>query len=142
MGAVRFHGIVECLRPLMMGDRRLGCFVAALVDMGLGSPGVSALELRSESTWKSLGNGSRRLSARLASELVSRWDVVVFGENLVGAYGEDALIDVAECVRALDPRVSKADVGEGIGRVLYEVFKRAAEEAAGRSAMGEGAHED
>ena len=77
-----------------------------------------------------------RLSARLASELVSRWDVVVFGENLVGAYGEDALIDVAECVRALDPRVSKADVGEGIGRVLYEAFKRAAEEAAGRSTMG------
>lgn len=83
-----------------------------------------------------------RLSARLASELVSRWDVVVFGENLVGAYGEDALIDVAECVRALDPRVSKADVGEGIGRVLYEAFKRAAEEAAGRRPVGEGAHED
>ena len=51
MGPVRFHRIVECLRPLMMWDRRLGCFVAALVDMGLGSPGVSALELMSESTW-------------------------------------------------------------------------------------------
>lgn len=122
-----FSRLMTVVRPLMKGTRNLGNFTAALIDMGMPPSKEpeserTALQLRSAATWKGYANGSSPIPPDLASELVGRWDEVVFGENVTENYGETALISLAENLRNLDPSINRGNCAEGLGRLLYNTF--------------------
>ena len=127
-----FKQLISLLRPLMKGSRSLGEFTAQLVDMGLNPSAAdgkekSALGIRRRSTWKSYANGSLALSKTVASELAGRWDHFRFAKNMIDAYDEDALNNLAASLHEFDSRINKSNVAEGIGTLLYEIFAAAAE---------------
>lgn len=127
-----FQVVLRGIRPLMKGTKRLGLFVAGIIDKGLvpaeGPDGEkTALELRAEATWKGFANGSSPLSAGLASELAGRWDEAVFADNLMADYEEPALNDLAERLHAIAPTVNKGNVGEELGKLFYAIFRAAAD---------------
>lgn len=121
-----FQVVITTIRPLMKGTSSLGQFTAELIDMGLNSTEKSALELRKEGTWKGFANGSSSLPAPLGSELAKRWDEYRFGENVKGAYEEPTLNDLAVQLNVLDSSINKGNVAEGLGRLFYRVFTKAA----------------
>ena len=125
-----FSQVIDVLRPLMKGIRRLGEFAAGIVDMGLvpaadGTDERTALELRAEATWKGYANGSARLSTDLAGEIAGRWEPAKFAENLISRYEEPALNSLAENLHAVDKSINKGNVAEGLGNLLLRVFEEA-----------------
>ncbi|MGV3103848.1 ABC-three component system protein [Rothia sp. 32237D007AR] len=122
-----FSCVISVVRPLMKGTRNLGEFTAGLIDMGMkasqGPKGEqTALQLRSAASWKGYANGSSPLPADLASEIASRWDEVAFGVNVIGNYGETALISLAENLYDFDTSINKGNCAEGLGKLLYNTF--------------------
>lgn len=62
------------------------------------------------------------MQRHLASEIVGRWDEVIFGVNVTQSYGETALISLAVNLRRLDSSINKGNCAEGLGRLLYNTF--------------------
>lgn len=62
------------------------------------------------------------LPRHLASEIVGRWDEVIFGVNVTQSYGETALISLAVNLRKLDSSINKGNCAKGLGRLLYNTF--------------------
>lgn len=125
-----FSQVIDVVRPLMKGIRRLGEFAAGIIDMGLvpaadGTDERTALELRAEATWKGYANGSACLSEDLAGEIAGRWEPAEFAANLTNRYEEPALNSLAENLHVLDGSINKGNVAESLGNLLLRVFEEA-----------------
>ncbi|PLS27301.1 ABC-three component system protein [Bifidobacterium parmae] len=127
MADVSFKQIMDKLRPSLQGQQNLGMFTAQLIDMGLmdsgdDDQGQTALDIVKASTWRMYANGTRKMSRKVACELVGRWDQFQFAERVKEAYGEDVLIDLATALRPFDTRIGKGNVARMLAALLYRVF--------------------
>ena len=128
MSNSKLKSLIGTLKSVMQGDRNTGIFFATLIDCGLrnSANSRSALEFRKSSTWKSYANGSKPMSKSTASELVSRWDIELFSENLQETLSEDALNALAEKLHAQYPYINKGNVSVQLGELFFEIFAEVA----------------
>ena len=122
-----FTQLINALRPMMKGTRKLGEFTAFVIDLGLvPAPDTgnerTAIELRAISTWKGYANGSYPMKPDFAGELAGRWDEEEFSSNLLEWYQEPFLNELADRLNCIDPRINKGNVGRGLGAFIREVF--------------------
>ncbi len=122
-----FTQLVDALRPMMKGTRKIGEFTAFVIDLGLvPAPDTgderTAIELRAVSTWKGYANGSYPMKPDFAGELAGRWDEEEFSSNLLQWYQEPVLNELADRLHHIDARINKGDVGRGRGARIREVL--------------------
>ncbi|CAB0673281.1 hypothetical protein I4J32_03235 [Corynebacterium diphtheriae bv. mitis] len=122
-----FTQLVDALRPMMKGTRKIGEFTAFVIDLGLvPAPDTgderTAIELRAVSTWKGYANGSYPMKPDFAGELAGRWDEEEFSSNLLQWYQEPVLNELADRLHHIDARINKGNVGRGLGALIREVL--------------------
>lgn len=128
MAETKIKVLLDTLKPLMQGKRKRGEFLACLIDYGIKADEDSdgALGYGAESSWKGYANGSKKISKRLASTLISQWDVYSFERNMQEAVSEDALNILSDKLHESYPDINRSNVSMRVGELFLDIFKEAA----------------